>query len=169
MELPKHQFHKNHSENRCPTELFNCYTDRGLRTSVYKPQISWVRVFPISTSPPQVTLCGWFSVLGPQTFPRSYMDPLFRGHPVNTIIHSTGTSTVWGALALFHHGVNTVRENFYLTGKRYGGNKNGFTMPGYKRCILFHQSGYSALDAGSIPSHCTLTQTNNNPTLFTWK
>lgn len=145
MELPKHQFHKNHSENRCPIELFNCYTDRVLRTSVYKPQISWVRLFPISTSPPQVTLCGWFSVLGPQTFPRSYMGPLFRGHPVNTIIHSTGTSTVWGALALFHHGVNTVRENFYLTGKGMEGTKMGLPCL-VTRGILLHQSGYSALD-----------------------
>ena len=30
--------------------------------------------------------------------------------------------------------------------ERYGGNKSGFKMPGYKRCILLHQSGYSALD-----------------------
>lgn len=38
------------------------------------------------------------------------------------------------------------KREFLFNRERYGGNKNGLTMPGYKRCILFHQSGYSALD-----------------------
>ena len=130
MELPKHQFHKNHSENHRPIELFNCYKDRWLRTPVYKPQISWVRLFPISLSPLQVILCGWLSVLGPQTFPRSYTGPLSRGSPVDTTTNRIGNSTVWGAPALFHHGVSPVKENFYLTGKGMEGTKVGL------RCLV---------------------------------
>lgn len=65
------------------------------------------------------------------------------------------------------------KREFLLNRERYGGNKNGFTMPGYKRhsppseWVFCSRQSSCMPDAGSIPSHCALTQTNNNSTLFT--
>lgn len=176
MELPKHQFHKNHSESHCSIELFNYYTDQWLRTWVYKPQISWAGLFPVSTSPPapKVILREWLGILGHSRLPEATRAPL-QGHPADTVTDSVSTSAVRGALALFHRGVSLGEENSYWTGKGMEGQK-WVRMPGYKRCILFHQSGHFVLwqsshvpGTGSIQTHCTLTQTNNNSTLFTRK
>ena len=136
--------------------------------------LNWVVPRQHQPPAPNVILREWLGILGHSRLPEAARARL-RGHPADTVTASVSASAVRGALALFHCGVSPGEENSYSTGKGMEGQK-WVRMPGYKRCLLFHQSGRSVLwQSSHVPgtrasqSHCALTQTNNNSTLLTRK
>lgn len=129
VELPKHQFHKNHSENHRPIELFNCYTDRWLRTSVYKPQIS-SQVVSHQHQPPTgdslwVAQCPWATDISQKLHGSPLQGESCR-HDYQQYRHFNSlrcpsSISSWS---------ESSKREFLFNRERYGGNKSGFKMPG---------------------------------------